>query len=194
MPTMPALSNRLFLPILAELFAELYYFGSAFRGALLRTWAKSPHARAHTGLIVMHRPSFKEPLSVSRFEHAPSTSRPVGVDLPMIPSLCGCWNKDTLWDCRHVSLKFGEQFYFLRTSCCSFELHIAIYKGPRKLLDAHGTTIMEEPWNEQTKQFSWDQSRMVRMKLSPARSPDQHVQRPVHDQPWTLAGREQLHS
>ncbi|KAG9093505.1 hypothetical protein FS749_014267 [Ceratobasidium sp. UAMH 11750] len=166
MPTIPALSQQLFLPVIPELFAQLYYFGSPFRSSLLRTWVKSPDARAHTGLIVMQRASFSESLSVNRFEHAPSTSRPIGVDLPMIPSLCGCWNRDNLWDCRHISFKFGEQFYFLRTSCCAFELHIAIYKGPRKLLDAYGTTIMEEPWNKETKSFLWDISRMVLMQFS----------------------------
>ncbi|KAG9103188.1 hypothetical protein FRC06_011845 [Ceratobasidium sp. 370] len=190
MPTMPALSQPLFLSILPELFAQLYYFGSPFRSTLLRTWVKSGDARAHTGLIVMQRARLGDTLSVSRFEHAPSTSRPVGFDLPMIPSLCGCWNKDNLWDCRHVSFKFGEQFYFLRTSCCSFELHVAIYKGPRKLLDAYGTTIMEEPWHEETKNFAWDPSRMVRMKISPSRILDKHAQRPTHDEPWTAAGRD----
>lgn len=166
-PTAPATLMTELLPIFPELFIHLYYFSAPLRSSLLRTWAKSPEARAHTGFIVIDRSHWSEGLpSVTKFEHAPHTSRPLGFDLPLIPSICGCWNKHALWKSRHASTAFGEQFCFYRSSCCSLELHLAIFTDKRTLLHAHGTTIMQEPWDPSTRNFSFDELRMVHMRVS----------------------------
>jgi hypothetical protein len=167
LPTSSSVVLKNYVGIFPELFVHLYYFGSPLRSSLLRTWAKSEEARQHTGFLVMERPNGRnKPLVVSKFEHAP-TYRPFGFDLPMVPSLCGCWDKHPHhWSLRHSSSAFGEQFSFYISSCCSMELHIAIYTDRRTVFDAHGTTIMEEKWDPVSERFSFDPMTMVCMKIS----------------------------
>jgi hypothetical protein len=147
---------------------HLYYFGSSLRSSLLRTWAKSPEAREHTGFIIMDRERWSNTsFKVSKLEYAPQTSRPYGVELPMIPSLCGCWTKAPhRWKERHRSRAFGEEFYFYTSSCCLIELHIAIYNDRRVMLNVHGTRVMEEPWDSCAERFTFDPARMICIKIS----------------------------
>ncbi|KAG9083825.1 hypothetical protein FRC06_004357, partial [Ceratobasidium sp. 370] len=87
-PSAPQLLPQFFINFMPELFAQLYYFGAPLRSALLRTWGKSLEARAHTGLVIMDRKHWEgEELTVTKFEHAPQSTRPFGFELPMVPSL-----------------------------------------------------------------------------------------------------------
>ncbi|KAG9125641.1 hypothetical protein FRC07_006795 [Ceratobasidium sp. 392] len=191
LPSAPAVLPWQYIGILPELFVHLYYFGAPFAGSLLRTWAKSPEARQHTGFILMDRPSWgKGPLEVSKLEHAPHASRPLGFELPMIPSLCGCWDQSPRWAVIHTSEKFDELFCFFTSTCCSLELHIAIFKGNRNTFNAHGTIIMQEVWDLATERFTFDPLTMVEMKVSMSRKPTgTQEERPTHDKPWTIAGQ-----
>ncbi|CAE6436412.1 unnamed protein product [Rhizoctonia solani] len=191
LPTTPALIVNEIVDILPELFVHLYYFGAGFKSSLLRVWAKSTSARVHTGFIIMDRQHFNDSLAVSKFEYAAHSIRPYGFQLPLPESLCGCWGQNADWKLRHMSSNFGESFYFLRSSCCARELHVAIFKDRRTTIKKHGTTIMQEDWDESKKNFTFDPSRMVHMVQSPARRGAQlETQRPQHEGPWTLAGRE----
>lgn len=163
-----------YICILPELFVELYYFGSPFRSSILRVWAKSPVARTHTGLLVMERSDrVQETLHVTRFEHAPPNSRPLGVDLPEVTSLCDCWKRqdkddahDPRWNRHHQSMGHGEIFLFFRSTCCNVELHVAIFPGFRRQVQAHGVLIAEEVWDEKLQRFTFDFSDMVKMQVS----------------------------
>ncbi|KAF8597010.1 hypothetical protein BDV93DRAFT_513685 [Ceratobasidium sp. AG-I] len=167
LPTTGVLMASAYVNTLPELFLELYYFSSPLRSAALRVWAKSRETRAHTGLLLMERSDWKtESLYVSRFEHAPPESRPIGVRLPMVDSLCGCWDSEGTWSRRYQSKNHGEHFFYYGSTCCSVELHIAIYEGRRQILNAHGTTIVEETWDSEQKKFTFDRARMVTMLLS----------------------------
>lgn len=153
--------------IFPELFIQLYYFAALLRSSLLRMWAKSPEVRTHTRFIIMDRLHWLSgPLNVVKLEHVPHTSCPFRFDLPLLPSLCGCWDKHALWKSQYASTTFSEQFCFYHLSGCSFELHLTILTGKRILLQAHGTTIMQEPWDPVTKNFSFDDTRMVHMQVS----------------------------
>ncbi|CUA74691.1 hypothetical protein RSOLAG22IIIB_05658 [Rhizoctonia solani] len=189
LPTASSLVLKNYAAIFPELFVHLYYFGSPLRSSLLRTWAKSEEARQHTGLLLMDRPTGRnQPFAVSKFEHAP-TSRPFGVDLPMVPSICGCWDKHPHhWSPRHTSEAFGERFLFYTSSCCSLELHVAIYTDRRIVFEAHGTTIMEEKWDPGAESFSFDPMTMVCMKVSRSKKGNsEQAKRPEHTIPWTEA-------
>ncbi|KAG8688544.1 hypothetical protein FRC11_005238 [Ceratobasidium sp. 423] len=190
-PTTASLLVNEMIDILPELFIHLYYFGANFKSSLLRIWAKSISARVHTGFIIMDRQGFSDELSVSKIEYAAQSIRPYGVHLPVPESLCGCWGKVADWKLRHVSSDFGESFHFLRSSCCAHELHVAIFTDRRTVRKLHGITIMQEDWDESTQNFTFDPSIMVRMVQSPARrGTDVEAQRPRHEAPWTLAGRQ----
>ncbi|KDN43798.1 hypothetical protein RSAG8_05791, partial [Rhizoctonia solani AG-8 WAC10335] len=68
---------------------------------------------------------------------------------------------------------------------------MAIFVDRRTTRKIHGTTIVQEDWDESARNFTFDPSRMVRMVQSPARrGPQLEAQRPRHDAPWTLAGRQ----
>ncbi|KAG8716465.1 hypothetical protein FRC08_009472 [Ceratobasidium sp. 394] len=199
-PSVPAIMPWQYASIFPELFTHLYYFGAPLKSSLLRTWAKSREARRHTGFILMDRVDCGTGLlEVSRFEHAPHTSRPYGFDLPMLPSLCGCWHKSSPdssphWSPYHVSQKFREVFSFFVSTCCSFELHIAIYTGCRTVRDAHGTKIVEELWDTAAERFHFDSLTMVAIKMSPARKTiAERAERPRHTEPWTIAGQREAH-
>ncbi|CUA75195.1 hypothetical protein RSOLAG22IIIB_05760 [Rhizoctonia solani] len=192
LPTSPSLVVNNYAAIFPELFVHLYYFGLPLRSSLLRTWAKSEEARQHTGLLLMERPTGRnQPFAVSKFEHAP-TSRPFGIDLPMVPAVCGCWDRyPHHWSLRHTSNAFGEQFSFYTSSCCGLELHIAIYTDRRIVFNAHGTTIMEEKWDPGAERFSFDPMTMVCMKISESKKGKSEQEgRPTHAAPWTKAGTE----
>ncbi|KAF8595565.1 hypothetical protein BDV93DRAFT_574727 [Ceratobasidium sp. AG-I] len=185
-----------FACILPELFVELYYFASPFKSSMLRVWAKSLVARTHTGLLIMERSNrAMEELYVSRFENAPPSARPIGVDLPEVTSLCGCRGTENdeannaRWKRLHASTAFGEAFFFFRSTCCGVELHVAIYLDFRRVLQAHGITFVEEAWDRELQRFSFDESDMVVLKISKKRLPIDHKNRPKHDAPWTSAGQ-----
>ena len=152
--------------ILPELFVHTYYFGASFKSSLLRVWAKSATARTHTGFIIMDRQRLEDKLSVSKVQHGAHSIRPYGVQLPIPESLCGCWGKEADWRLRHASSKFGEKFYFFRSSCCARELHMAIFENCRTIRNVHGTTIVEEDWDGLKKNFTFDPAQMVRMVQS----------------------------
>ncbi|CAE6434939.1 unnamed protein product [Rhizoctonia solani] len=190
LPTALSLLVKNYVSIFPELFVNLYYFGLPLRSSLLRTWAKSEEAREHTGFLVMERAAGRnKPFGVSKFEHAPN-SRPFGIDLPMAPSVCGCWDKSPHhWSLRHSSNAFGERFSFYISSCCSLELHVAIYTDRRTVFNAHGTMIMEEKWDPASERFSFDPITMVCMKISISRKgKTEQAKRPKHTSPWTEAG------
>lgn len=170
LPTASSLLPGDYACVLPELFVELYYFASPFRSSVLRVWAKSAVTRIHTGLLIMERSDrLTEGLHVSRFEHAPTNTRPIGVDLPDVTSLCACsklGNNDAKWKCHHSSDAYGEGFYFFRSSCCRLELHVAIYKDRRCIRRAHDIIFVEEEWDWDLQRFTFDSSDMVCMKAS----------------------------
>jgi hypothetical protein len=187
---------------------QLFYFGGPLVSSLLRIWAKSREVRPHTGIIVMERSKRLETLVVTKYEHAPVHLRPVGIDLPVPTHLCGCKEDSFEWREVFVDNRFGERFSFLRSKCCKMELHVAVFLGPRQILNMHGTTIVKEIWNPSAEAFLFDRSRMFTIRASvghftPLRSSldeaaihqrsrrkEERDRCANHDQPWTRAGRE----
>ncbi|KAF8595553.1 hypothetical protein BDV93DRAFT_564255 [Ceratobasidium sp. AG-I] len=189
LPTVKALHVAEYLLFFPELFVELYYYSTPLRSALLRCWAKSREARSHTGLILMAKSDQDSRLIVSRFEYGAKSVRPHGVYLPMPASICGCWDKSPRWKPHYDSISHGERFYFLVSTCCRLELHLAVFVGDRRVIEMHGTTIVEEPWRSQKDKFDLDDPDNVSWRVSKARSTQEMDKRPRHTSPWTEVGR-----
>ncbi|KAG8719759.1 hypothetical protein FRC09_010664 [Ceratobasidium sp. 395] len=164
----PSVSPTRFVDFFPELFVHLFYFGAPFQSSVLRTWAKSYDARQQTGLVIMDRAHWRDgPLGVQKIEHAPYISSPYGHDLPMIPSLCGCWDQAPHhWRLRFSDSDFGEWFGYYVSSCCAVELHVAVYTAHRTVRDIHGTTIVQEVWDSGSARFLFDSKTMICVEIS----------------------------
>jgi hypothetical protein len=152
--------------MLPEVLVDLYYYGSPLKSTLLRIWAKSKRVRIHTGLLVMERSQQRDRLVITKYEYCSDNSRPCGVDLPMTESLCGCWGKGGSWKHIYSKIKFGERFLYLRSTCCQTELHLAIFLGPRRVVQIHGAHVAIEDWDYDQGRFTFDPARMVVMRVS----------------------------
>jgi hypothetical protein len=152
--------------MLPELFVHMYYFGAPLQSALLRVWAKSRQLRVHTGLLIIQRPRRGEEVEAIRLTYAPDSSKPMGMDLPMTASVCGCWDKESRWQAVHRHHRHGEDFQYLRSTCCGTELHIAVFNEHRRRIHVHGTTVYVERWDAHSSRFPFDTSRMVAMRVS----------------------------
>ncbi|KAG8712491.1 hypothetical protein FRC09_019817 [Ceratobasidium sp. 395] len=136
----------------------------------------------------------QESLQISRFEHAPPDSRPFGIDLTETSSQCGCRDQKDVWTSCQISqaLELKEDLCFLTSGCGSTELFVALYAGVRRTFDLHGATIMEELWDSQMRRFAFSEADMMVMKVW--RRKDGPDKRPIHDKPWTEAGKRNLKS
>ncbi|KAG9125774.1 hypothetical protein FRC07_006276 [Ceratobasidium sp. 392] len=192
LPTTSAVLSSDFSHILPELMLNLYYFGSELRYSLYKVWGRSEEVRKHTGILVMDRDAKDSSFRITKLLHSPSTSRPMGVDLPVYWSVCGCdssLNDDEAWVSRDKELVHGrESFFVYRSACCNVVLQVAIFPSRRRVIEKNDTLFTEEDWNAQTRRFDFQQSLMVRMKTFPPPREGQVVPL-VTDAPWTIAGR-----
>lgn len=166
LPTAVSVLPGNYVPMLPRLFLQLYYNGFGFQSSLLQVWAKAQQVRVHTGLLTMERSRCRTQLELKQFMFAPENSRPLGVSLPHTPTLCGCQDLSSRWKPVYRRDKFGEQFIFLRSSCCQTELYVAIFRAHCQTLKRHGTTIAVEVWDEDAGCFPFDWSRLVKMTAS----------------------------
>ncbi|KAG9102124.1 hypothetical protein FS749_015707 [Ceratobasidium sp. UAMH 11750] len=207
LPTSYSLLLCEYLYIFPELFLNLYYFGSELRASLLRVWGKSREVRLHTGLLVMERPNPNSVFSVSKVMHSPLSHRPLGVDLPVASSVCGCPEDLARWNFKTEKQNVRETVFLYRSSCCQVELQVAVFADKRRSFLEHGTTFTEEVWNPVTRTFDFQERAMVRMKhfvsaCDPAAAgnanEDIFCKKPhpsgkgwpvLTDVPWTIAGQ-----
>lgn len=84
---------------------------------------------------------------------APVTTRPYGVDIPVVDCICRCVqsHKTKRWLLKYeshhkppakLSKPAKEVFLFYVTSCCKFEMSLAIFKGGIEVLEKHGSRVV----------------------------------------------------
>ncbi|KAG8731063.1 hypothetical protein FRC10_002062 [Ceratobasidium sp. 414] len=190
-PSAPAVYSPDFTALLPDLLAQILFIQFDLEPALMRCWLKMPRVRDHTDLFVFSRPSREEEVKGSIWIHSPSWRRPWGIELPAVCCVCSCASslgKASGWIKRYMrpASSFGEAYYFFSTSCCQYELHLAIFTGPLKLLERHGTQVVIAPLDANgERQFNY--AEMCTIKRFPPTAQDKRVQ---HDNPWTPAGIE----
>ncbi|KAG9125072.1 hypothetical protein FRC07_009086 [Ceratobasidium sp. 392] len=108
-------------------------------------------------------------------------------------SLCGCrkTKNECSWSGCHIlqALDFNEEPYFFTSSCDSIKLYVAIYPDRRRIFEAYGKEILEEPWDPQAERFTFEEDDMVTLKATKSMK-DNPAERPVYDTPWTNAGKQ----
>ncbi|KAG8724031.1 hypothetical protein FRC09_000706 [Ceratobasidium sp. 395] len=155
--------------MLSEIFISLYYFGADLLPTLYKVWGRSEEARYHTGLLNVERKKKEEPFSVTRLFYAPRDRRPLGVDLPVASTICGC-RSDTpehrTWDyVRDRHNEGGELVFICESVCCKTLLYVAIFHRRRRSVKRHDLVFVEEDWESSTHKFLFNDSTMVRMKV-----------------------------
>jgi hypothetical protein len=206
LPSVHALVPCDYTSMLPELFVHLYYFGSPFRSLLLEVWANSENTRSHTGLVLIDRKHRDSSLEVNKFLYSPSNTRPLGIDLPLTVTLCGCEIPDARWKLKATREGQKEQISIFLSTCCKTELQVAIYPGLCRILKMHGTTVTVEPWDSVAGNFQFTEVDMVAMRVvvsrqyviapvlladpRPTQSPHQRRTLDPRDLevPWTKAG------
>ncbi|KAG8739115.1 hypothetical protein FRC10_006113 [Ceratobasidium sp. 414] len=207
LPTSYSLLLCEYLYIFPELFLNLYYFGAKLRASLLRVWGKSRETRLHTGILVMERPTSNSAFCVSKLMHSARSQRPLGVDLPVASSLCGCPEGNATWTFKTEKQNGRETVFVYRSSCCQVELQVAVFASKRRSFIEHGTTFTEEAWNPTAHSFDFQERTMVQMKhfvsncghAAAVNANGSVFRKEPHplgkgwpvllDAPWTVAGR-----
>lgn len=144
---------------------NLYYFGAALRPSLYKVWGQSEEGREHTGLLVIDRNAQEEQFSVTHLMHSPPTSRPLGVQLPIATTICGCPSDPPGGSWSYVKERQNgrETIFSYNSSCCRLVLHVAIFPGRRRRIDKNDTFFVEEDWNPDARALDFKESTMVRM-------------------------------
>lgn len=153
--------------VLPEVFINLYYFGAPLRPSLYKVWGNSEEVRRHTGLLTIDRNAQDAVFSVTHMIHSPRVSRPLGVQLPIATTICGCnWDPvDGSWLFATEHQNGQESIFSYRSSCCGVVLHAAIFPGRRRSVRRNDTLFTEEDWNPETRNMEFKESTMVRMKV-----------------------------
>ncbi|CEL53175.1 hypothetical protein RSOLAG1IB_11307 [Rhizoctonia solani AG-1 IB] len=175
-----------FVPIFPELFLNLYYFGAALETSLFSAWGKSKEARTHTGLTLFSRTARNSEIEVKTILYTPVASRPFGVPLPVMQSICGC-RDGTTWTYKTRRLNQLEYIHIYRAPCCQVELQVAIYPGDRLQYLKHEMCFNIERWDSITQRFNFNECDNVRMKIFPP-SKDGKPAAVNLDGMWTVAG------
>jgi hypothetical protein len=153
---------------LPELLLNLYYFGTDLRPSLYKVWGKSEEVRKHTGLLIFDRKVKEMPFSITKVQHAPILSRPLGVHLPTKLSICGCnsaRDDEGTWIHKREVPNGRESIFIYRSACCATELQVAIFPGRRRTIQRNDTLFVEEDWNVASRSFDFKECAMVRMKV-----------------------------
>jgi hypothetical protein len=157
--------------MLPDLLACTNFVQFRLEESLLRCWLKLPRARDHTDLYVFQRESKTAPAGCSLWTHAPDRSRPWGIELPVVSCVCLCSvikGSPSFWIMKYhrTTLVQGETYYFFATSCCAFELHIAIYVATLRVRACHGTQVVFAKMDSDgNKVFDYDTMVMMRLQV-----------------------------
>ncbi|KAF8750290.1 hypothetical protein RHS01_09347 [Rhizoctonia solani] len=176
-----------YIPIFPEIFLNLYYFGTALEPALYRVWGKSKEARSHTGLMLFTRSPESVEMQVKAISYAPIASRPLGVPLPLLQTICGCDNDGMKWSFKKTFVNGLEAIFIYRAPCCQVELQVGIYPGNRQKFVQHEMHFVVENWDRESDTFTFNDSDNVKMKILPPRF-DGKPSLVCRDRPWTTAG------
>ncbi|KDN38058.1 hypothetical protein RSAG8_09743, partial [Rhizoctonia solani AG-8 WAC10335] len=154
-----------YVPLFPELFVNIYYFGAALEPSLLRIWAKSKEFRSHTGLITMDRPDLQSDMMVKLFLYAPVASRPFGVQLPLVHTVCGCQVGKSEWVFKKEKGNEIEKAYFYISSCCGVQLEARIHPDQRREITNYQVRYIVEPWDIKKRCFTFNMSDNVGMEV-----------------------------
>jgi hypothetical protein len=168
LPTTGSLLLCDYAHILPELFLNLYYFGTDLRPSLYKVWGKSAEVQKHTGLLIIDRKAKELPFSITKLLHSPPVSRPLGVQLPIASSICGCYSGFTdegTWIFRKEVPNGRESIFLYQSGCCGVELQVAIFPGRRRTICRSGTIFTEEDWDVASRSFEFRECTMVRMMV-----------------------------
>ncbi|KAG8720298.1 hypothetical protein FRC09_009791 [Ceratobasidium sp. 395] len=187
LPTSCALLVHEWARILPELFVNLYYFGVGLENSVLRIWGKSTGVRKHTGILLMERPGRGYSFNVKKYMHSPTSSRPYGVELPDVTTICGC-RSDAKWRYKTEIQNRLEVVFVFRSTCCGVELQVAIHPTHRRRIKMYDTTMTEEFWHYATESFLFTERENVAMRIFP---PDPHgpPRKPFLQRLWTMSGK-----
>lgn len=138
------------------------------KSALLRSWLKQPRAHEHTNIYVFLKEN-SGGVTCESWIHAPEHQKPWGIELPTIDCICSCTPSSgglSFWRKKyHRPTKVaGEVYYFFATSCCKYELHLAVFVESQTLLRRHGTEVFVMPINADGEQ-GFDYYTMVDMQF-----------------------------
>ncbi|KDN36754.1 hypothetical protein RSAG8_10618, partial [Rhizoctonia solani AG-8 WAC10335] len=180
-----------YLPLLSELFINIYYFGAALEPSLLQIWAKSKQIRVHTGLVIVDRPDLSSEMSAKMILYAPVASRPLGVTLPLVYAVCGCSDGGGVWEFKKEVENHIETVFIYRASCCRVELQVGIHPADRRQRTDHEVRFTVEPWDISKGRFTFNESDNVRMKIFPA-PPGKRGAALELNTMWTRSGKKAL--
>jgi hypothetical protein len=164
MPSTCSLLVCEYLSILPELFVNLYYFGAGLEASLMRVWGKSKDVRTHTGLVIVQQTPGAS-FNIKAIMYSPSNSRPFGVQLPLVHTICGCTEGTGKWNFKTEIQNRIKVVFIYRSSCCNVELQVGIHPAQRRIVKIHDATFTEEGWDLATQSFRFTDSANVRMKI-----------------------------
>lgn len=132
LPSAPSFLPCNYTHILPELFINLYYIGAPLRVSLYKVWGMSEEARRHAGLLSIERNAQELSFSVTHLMYSPRTSRPLGVDLPIVTTVCGRnWDPAKgFWIFSKECPNGKESIFTYKSSCCGLMLHVAVFPRP----------------------------------------------------------------
>jgi hypothetical protein len=148
--------------------AEFLQYG--IEDALQRSWLKLPRALEHTDLYFFRKETPGSAAVGTLWTHTPHVFRPWGVDVPVASCVCSCAARGlkSFWypPNTKASKVQGEVYYAFRTSCCKFELHLAIFTGSLRVLKHHGTEIVKSRMDEEgNKEFNYSTMTCIKLKV-----------------------------
>jgi hypothetical protein len=171
LPTASSVLPEEYASILPELFCQLYYNCLPLTSSLLRVWATSKRARAHSDLLVINRACKVQEFSVLKLCYAPYASRPWSLDLPLAQSFCNCRggsSNEPRWNRTHIkeSTANREHFACYRSSCLHTDLQIAVFAEGFTMKEVNGTTVVLQKYNQRTRMFPLDTRNAYKIKVT----------------------------
>ncbi|KAF8597799.1 hypothetical protein BDV93DRAFT_561937 [Ceratobasidium sp. AG-I] len=185
-----ALHTPYFTAFFPDFIAQVCYNRFPAEEALLRAWLKFNTARLHTDVFVFSNAATSPRSPCVLYASAPGATRPFGVDIPVVDCVCSCVQtaRQKRWMSRYESSPHKttkEVLLFFVTSCCKYEMHLAVSLSNITPLEKHGSRIVRIPVDENGRKL-FDRSTMTCFKFSPTRLPGD---RPVHDGFWTAVSQ-----
>ncbi|EUC54397.1 hypothetical protein RSOL_045870, partial [Rhizoctonia solani AG-3 Rhs1AP] len=192
LPTSSSLLPEELAVIFPELFGQIYYNGAPLKTALVRVWATSQRARAHTDILLIE--DLRSQPSIKKYRYGSLSSRPYGVDLPAPWSFCHCANtgdspkwKRKAWSSKLLHNEFLMRY---RTSCGHAHLDLAIFVGTAHIRKAAGVQVVVEDFDHLTGMFPLDSPHSIAMKpFLPDPKDITRFKGATHSSAWTVYGK-----
>lgn len=160
LPAASAVMPEEYASMLPEVFFQIYYNGATLKSSLLRVWASSKRARAHTDLLVIDGIHNETGITVKKYCYSPVASRPWGVDLPPPRTFCNCATivQDPRWRKLQYNddARFEEYFACYRSACKHVSLRVAVFAKGLQSIQVRGTQVVLQEFISDMGRFPLD--------------------------------------